>query len=700
MKKDNLKKWNIPNKFFILFFLVILALYIQYCYLSLSKNIYGTDMKDFASSRNTVTMDLKAKRGTIYDVNGNVLALNTTSYTMIAYLDSSRTTDKNDPKHVVDKEYTATKLSQVMDADYDYILKRLNTDSYQVEFGTIGRNITELKKLSIEELKLPGIEFVETTTRYYPNGNFASYIVGYAKTNDDGEIEGKLGIESEYNDFLKGTDGFYIYQQDKKGYKIPDTPEQKVEAVNGVDIYLTIDSSIQRFAESAVKDITEKYNPEWVVIEVMDAKTGQILASSSNPSYDPNNIPIDMTYQNPLVSYAFEPGSTMKIYTYMCALEKGVYNGDETYLSGSYKVGDDTIRDWNGEGWGYISYDNGFEHSSNVAVANIISKYLSKDELYDCFTKYGFGSTTGIELSNELTGSLNFKYDIEILAAGYGQGISTTPIQHLQALSIIANNGYMVKPHIISKIVDENGEELVTNVDKSEKIVNDNTVKKIKELMRNVIASSSGTGHRYDIEGYDIIGKTGTAQIFENGNYSSDGYILSVALMYPYDDPEIIIYAAVKKPPENSTAVLADSIKELIQNIAKYRNMFDSNKIESNVNSITLESYLNKDVEIAKQNLKSNGINTVVIGDGNKVINQYPTRGVNILSDDYVFLLTNGNNASMPNMLGWSRNNVQAFCNLIDYDCEISGNGYVINQSISEGSTIDNNISINLENKR
>ena len=699
LKKDKMKNWKAPNKFFILFCLIMLILYFQYCYLSLSKKIYGIDMKEFASNRNTVNVTLLAKRGTIYDIKGNTLALNTTSYTMIAYLDSSRTKDITNPKHVVDKEYTATKLSQVMGADYDYILNRLNTDAYQVEFGTIGRNITELMKLSIQELNLPGIDFIETTNRFYPNGNFASYIVGYAKNNDDGEIEGKLGIESKYDDILKGTDGYYEYQQDKMGYKIPDTPERREEAINGSNIYLTIDSSIQRFTESAVKDITLANNPEWVTISVMNAKTGEILASGSNPSFDPNNIPKDMKYQNPLVSYTFEPGSTMKIYTYMCAIEKGVYNGSDTFLSGTYKVGPNTINDWNnGAGWGYISYDSGFERSSNVGVANIITNYLSKDELQDCLMKYGFGDKTGIELSSEAKGSLNFKYDIEVLAAGYGQGISTTPIQHLQALSIIANDGYMVKPHIISKIVDNNGEETITKIDKSKRVSSD-TVNKIKELMRSVIVGENGTGTRYDIEGYDIIGKTGTAQIYENGKYLNGEYILSVALMYPYDDPEIIIYAAVKKPPENSTKVLAEPIKELMENIAKYLNMFGSTNTLSSVKTYKLESYLNKNTDDVKSELEQNDINVIVIGDGDKIINQYPKENIKILSHDYVIIYTDGENKIMPNMTNWSRNLVNAYCNMIGNNCSINGTGYVVSQNIEENSVIDGDIIVDLKDK-
>lgn len=691
--KKVIKKWKTPNKFFLLFSFVILILYIQYCYLSLSDKIYGKNMKEFASNRNTVNSKLVAKRGTIYDNLGNTLAQNTSSYTMIAYLDSNRTKDLLNPKHVVDKEYTATKLSQVLDADYDYILKRLNAKAKQVEFGTIGRNITELKKLAIDELKLPGIEFTETTTRFYPNGNFASYVIGYAKANDEGVIEGKLGIESKYNDILKGTDGYYKYQQDKLGYKIPDTPEEKVEAINGTDIYLTIDSNIQRFVESAIKDINDKYDNEWLLIEVMDAKTGEILGTSSKPSFDPNSIPADMSYYNPLISYAFEPGSTMKIYTYMCAMEKGVYNGTDTYKSGSYTVGSNTINDWNGKGWGVIDYNTGFIRSSNVAIANLISNNLSKDELYACFTKYGFGSSTGIELSNELEGSLNFKYEIEVLASGYGQGILTTPIQHLQALSIIANDGIMVKPHIISKTVDANGIEIKTNINKSEKLVSSETIKQIKDLMKEVVSSDIGTGHKYDIEGYDIIGKTGTAQIFENGSYLKDGYIISAALMYPYDNPEIIIYAAIKKPPENNTKILSDSINELMKNIAKYKNMFESDKHTSDLSIINVDSYINEKLDIVLDKLNKD--NVIILGNGDKVINQYPIN-TKILSNEKILLLTNDDNIKMPNTINWSRNMVNSFCNLINNDCIINGSGFVKTQSIEEGSIIDTSITFEL----
>lgn len=703
MKKKKITKWKIPNIVFLVFMIIILVLYGQYIYLSLSKSVYGINMNEFAKNRNTVTKEKIAERGKIFDVNGEVLALNVTSYTLIAYLDDSRVGSNGEAMYVKDKEATAASLASVLDADYDYILERLNSKLYQVQFGNYGRNITELKKKEIESLNLSGISFEKTVNRYYPSGNFASYIIGYAKMDDSLNIKGMLGIESNYNSELTGTNGYEKYQQDKFGYKIPDTPEENVEAINGDDIYLTIDSSIQRFVESAVYQVDSEYEPEWTLIEVMDAKTGAILGSSSSTSFDPNNIPADMSYENPLVSYTYEPGSTMKIFTYMCAMEKGVYNGEEKYLSGSFQVDEDNkINDWKKTGWGEITYDTGFEYSSNVAIASIISKYLSRDELKACFEKYGFGQKTGVELSNEATGALKFKYPIEILAAGYGQGILTTPIQHLQALSIIANDGYMVKPYIISKIVDgETSKEKITKVKKSKRLVSENTVNKLKDLMEKVISDTWATGYKYYIEDFDIIGKTGTAQIYENGRYltGATDYISSISMMYPKNNPQIIIYAATKKPSHNQNYALADSVKELTKNIAKYYNMFDEADNKSDVNNIIMGNYLSRDLEEAKNDLATKNVNVVVIGDGNKVINQYPNKNTKLLSNNKVFLVTNGNNLTMPSVVGWSRNDVVRFCTMLNIEYKINGSGYVVSQSINEGSIIQGVLEVTLENK-
>ncbi len=247
-KKEN-TNWKYPNKVFKIFLVFILVLYLQFAYISLSPNIYGINMDDFAKSRNTVKMTLPAARGNIYDKDKNVLALNVTSYTVIAYLDESRTGKSKTPLHVVDKKKTAEALAPILNMEVSYLEKLLSKKAYQVELGPGGRGISELKKTEIEALNLPGIDFIESHKRFYPNGDFLSYAIGYAKdvSNDENESEitGELGIELEYNDILKGTDGYLEYQKDRFGYKIPDTKETRVEAKDGSDISLTIDSYIQ-----------------------------------------------------------------------------------------------------------------------------------------------------------------------------------------------------------------------------------------------------------------------------------------------------------------------------------------------------------------------------------------------------------------------------------------------------------------------
>lgn len=711
MAKEKAKEWKTPRKMFLVFFFIIVVLFARYCYLALSPEINGRNMKVFAANRNTVSRILTAKRGTIYDMSGNVLAQTVSSYTLIAYLDEERST-KTQINHVKDIDSTAKALAPVLGADEESLKKMLqkgkDEGKYQIEFGTAGKNLTELKKSEIEELNLPGIDFEESYKRYYPNGDFASYILGYAKTNEytdkNGKlvtsIDGELGIEAKFDEDLKGTDGYLMYQQDRFGYKIPDTKEERIEALDGKDIYLTIDSSIQRFAETEVQYMQTEYEPEWTMIAVMDAKTGDILASSSTPSFNPNLRNIT-NYENPLVSNAFEPGSTMKIYTYMCAIDKGTYNGEETFKSGSIEVADAVIRDWNNKGWGTITYDKGFEYSSNVGVSTMINHFIDRDEMKDCFQKYGFGTSTGIDLSRELSGSLGFKYPVEVANAAFGQGITTTPIQHLKALTMIANDGQELTPHIVSKIVDPNTGKTTykRKVEKSSKLVKQSTIDKIKDLMDNVVNSEDkeATGRKYHIDGFDVIGKTGTSQIYDEkrGGYlkGSNDYIYSFAGMYPKDNPEIIIYAAIKQPNIGSSSTLSTSINNLMKNIAKYKNMFEEEtKNQSSVTSLKLDSYINKKVTDVKKIMDENHINTVIIGNGDKIINQYPNKGETVLSYDRVFLITNEGEGKMPNLIGYSRSEAIYLMKTLGYDYELEGYGYVTNQSVKEGDLVGNNV--------
>ena len=387
----------------------------------------------------------------------------------------------------------------------------------------------------------------------------------------------------------------------------------------------------------------------------------------------------------------------------MCALETSKYDGEKQYLSGSYTFEDGTVmHDWVPSGWGYINYDTGFKYSSNVGAINIIKDYLSKQQLKDCFEKYGFNKKTGIELSNEYSGDISFKYDTELMSAGYGQGIATTAIQQLQALTIIANNGVMVKPHIIDKLVDkETNTEIKTEIEKSEKLVSDETVKKIKDLMESVISGDGGTGRMYNLDGYNLIGKTGTAQISENGRYLTgpNDYIISLALMYPKDDPEIIIYAAVKKPNHNSSVVLNGKIQELVKNISKYKNMTVENNDSKEI-LIKTSSYINKSTEEVKKELETKKVQAIILGDGDKIISQYPNKDYNLIQNDKVFLLTNNKNFIMPDITNWSRYDVMKLCELTNIECSFEGFGYVTSQSVLPQTNLDenSNLSVTLGN--
>lgn len=660
--------------------------------LSLSEKVDGISLSDFASRRTIKHETILAKRGAIYDVNGEELALNVYSYTLIAYLDSSR----GDGNYVSDKEATAKALATVIAMDEEKILNLLNKKAYQTEFGTAGRGLTELTKDKILSLNLDGIDFTETQKRYYPKGDFLSYTLGYAKGNSDGKIIGEMGIEALFNDSLTGIDGFKEYQKDLKGYKIANTKEKVQEAKNGNSIYLTIDSNVQFFVEQALEEAMNKYTFDELNIVVAEAKTGKILGIGSTTSFDPNIKKIT-SYLDPNISVAFEPGSTMKIFSYMAVMEAGKYNGDETFHSGTYTTKDGTvIGDWDRNGWGTITYDRGFTLSSNVGIVNLIHNYIDRNTLMDYYKKLGFGAKTGIELSKETAGKLNFKYETEIFNAGFGQGIMVTSIQNIKALTSIANDGILLEPYIVDKVVDSNGNIIEQN-SRTElgRVASKNTTDKIKDLMETVVLD--GTGTNYNMPGYGLIAKTGTAQIAStNGKgYLTGPYdvIRGFAGMFPKDDPEIIIYANVKRPRQYANA-LSYVVKNVIENVSKYYNIYDEK--EQNIKKITytVDSYMNQKVEDVVKLLEDNEISAEVIGNGDTVINQYPVKGIVVTQGNKVFLTTNSNEIMIPSFRGWSKKDVITYLEQANIPYQIEGIGYLTSQNLidvtyQEGMTLE-----------
>ena len=719
MKKGivNNDRFKVSKIVIIVTFFLFLILIFRLCYLCLVDYKVGdSTIAAFIKNRNTKEEVVMPKRGTIYDVNGNVLANDVVSYTLIAYLSNERVDAKGNKNYVEDIDDTSTKLAEALGVTKEEIKNILTNgkenNKYQVEFGTIGKGLSELAKESIDKLNLQGIDFIKDIKRYYPNGDFASYILGYTVQKEDEDknkwIVGELGLEEYYNKELSGKSGYIAYERDKYGYKIANGREYVKPADNGNDIYLTIDNNIQLFIETAVKNTQSNSEAEWVVMAAMDAKTGKILGYASTPSFDPN-LRNMTSYIDPIATLTYEPGSTMKIFSYMCAVDSGKYDGNTTYTSGSktYKSEVDgketTISDWKKEGWGNITYDQGFALSSNIAVANIVESVITKEELKSCYAKYGFGVKTGFTMNREEAGSIDYKYQIEAATAGYGQGITTTPLQHLQALTIISNNGTMLKPYIIDKIVDtDTGKTLYTGKTRmTTNVVSSDTTIKMKELMSSVINgdNTNSTGYSYYMDGYSLIGKTGTAQIYDykNGRYmtGSNENIYSFSGMFPEDNPEIILYAAVKIPKDTNNYV-APMIKEVEKNITKYLNIEKTNDDKS---SYTLESFYNKDVNYVKSYLESKNIKVLVLGEGNKVSYVYPNTNSVIYEDDLVILKTNKMNNIMIDLTGYSYKEVNAILKLFGINYVLEGTGYVYEQSILPGEEVTDTVTIKLKDK-
>ena len=701
-KKNNIRYSKVVILFSLFLFVVMIARVLQ---LGLSQEIDGVNLKKLASRRTTRTDIISAQRGTIYSGDGDVLAQNVASYTLIAYLDPKRSLNEKRPQHVVDKEDTAEKLAPILEMEKDEVLKYLNKENvYQTEFGTKGKGLNELTKKKIEDLNLPGIDFMATFKRYYPKGNFASYILGYAKNQNDenSTITGEMGIEKQYNSILKGEDGYVTYQKDLKGYKIADTLEYREDAIQGKDIYLTINSSIQFFVEQAINNSHKDYDWEWFTITIMDAKTGAILASASDPSFDPNKRDIS-NYMDIFCQTPYEPGSTMKTFTYMAAMENGVYDGNETYKSGVYTTTDGTeIGDWNRNGWGYITFDTGYAYSSNVGVINIINRHMNSTMLRQYFKRLGFGKKTGIELPSENRGKLDFKYETEIYNAGFGQGILTTPIQNVKALTPLTNDGILLEPYLISKIVDsETGEVSLENKrTEIERVASTATVQKMIQLMDTTVNVPGFTGSGYRIEGGELVGKTGTAQIAnENGGGYLNGQediISSFSGIYPKSNPQVIIYASVKRPSGGSQKPISNAIKEIVHNISKYYGNSDTENVKIDVQDYEVPSFVNKKLDSCITTLDSNHIPYVVIGGGSKVIMQSPDPGSVITNQDVVYLITNDSSLTVPNVVGLSSKVASDLLSRLGLTVHMNGVGYVTDQSIGEGTPITSGMEINL----
>lgn len=690
---------------FFVFSLLFFILIYRFLSIQITGEAHGQALAAKAQQKYSNETVIEAVRGTIFDRNNEVVAEDASAYTLVAILDESMTTNPKEPKHVVDPEKTAKVLAQYINMDESEILQRLTKDkAFQVEFGVAGRDISHQVKSEIEKEKLPGIIFTKGSKRFYPNGVFSSHLIGFVekKENDDGRTEtsGKLGIEQSYNEVLTGKNGSLKVKSDLWGFLLPDAEKDITPAENGDNIYLTIDKKIQTFLEDAMNRVDEEYKPEKIIAIVADPKTGDILAMGQRPTFHPQTREgIDKSWHNEIIETTIEPGSTMKTFTLAAAVEENVFNPNETFQSGSYRVTPKSvpIRDHNyGRGWGEISYLEGIQRSSNVAVAKLVNEKMGVDTFRNYLTAFGFDKPTGIELPNEVSGKIQYEWPIEKVTTAFGQGTTMTSLQLVQAATAVANNGKMMKPRIIDKIVDSTTGEIIEQIkpEVAGTPISPETAKKVREILETTVTNEDhGTGGIYRIEGYNVAGKTGTAQIpGDDGRYLTgrENFLFSFLGMAPTEDPELIVFVAVQQPQidesTNGSVPVSMIFNPVMKSSLQYLNIQPASQGKITANEVPNVS--GKGIDEALKLLKETGLKPVVVGNGEKIVSQLPEAGVNTLEGERILLRTSGDEIIVPDMMDWSFRDTMKFAKIAELNLNKAGNGFVTKQSIKPGTTV------------
>lgn len=677
----------------------------------------GTVVTDYSSSAER-TRTISANRGIIYDRNKEIVAQDVDTYTIYAILDPSHTGIGDVPEYVSDAKLTSEKLAPMLKMSVEEMMNYFEVaqagNMYQTEFGLKGKNLTTTQKEAIDALELPGIEFTKSSQRFYPNGKFASYLIGFAQYDEEQKrVVGRMGIENTLDKYLKGTDGEEHYSASASGTVLPGTKHVTTQAVNGNDVHLTLDKNVQVALEKCLETVMKDFNAKRAWGIIMEVETGRILGYSAYPTFDLNERDIK-TYQNIPSDSNYEPGSVMKSITYAAAIDSGHYPEGKSYQSGSFHMGvdqngqayrvgskaeaEETIYDALGKNYGTISFAEGFARSSNVGISELLTKYLPTNIFEEYLERFHFFQPVKlVGVENEASGVKNFKYPIEKLTTGFGQGSSVTAMQIVQAYTALFNDGKMMKPYFIDKIVNSYNGEVIEEY--SPEVVgtpiSKETADKMKDLMYQVVNDPiAGGGYgRYHMDDVEVIGKTGTSEMASNGQYTSDIYANSFIGAAPYDDPKVMMYYVFESadymsftgaPYQNAfrQALIATGVKGEAGSA-------DNDESYNNWQEYEMPSLVNHSLDYVNEKLKSYGVKKVVIGDGSTIIRQYPLPQENVSTKQNVFLLSDGNNITMPNMKGWSLKDVKQYSEITKIPITVEGSGSVTKQSVKVGLKID-----------
>ena len=490
-------------------------------------------------------LEIEADRGKILDRNGEVLADNLTTASLVLV-----------PNQIKDKEYTTKKLSEILNVSYDEMKKHVFKKTSIERVHPEGRRLSNEISDKISNLKISGVYLVRESKRNYPYKDLLSHSLGYVGIDN----QGLSGIELQYNDYLTGKNGVLKFQSDAHGNRLS-KEEVYIEPTPGLNINLTIDINIQKSLEREMDNIKDMFNPDMALALVVNPKTGEILGMSSYPDYDPNNYQkysSEVLSRNLPIWASYEPGSTFKIMTMASSVNEKVIDifNDHFYDAGKVTVDGAVLKCWKSGGHGDQTYLQVLQNSCNPGFVKL-GQLLGKERLFGYINKFGFGEKTGVDLNGEGEGilfPLEKVHNVELATSAFGQGVSVTPIQQVMAVSSVVNGGYLYKPYIVESISDNTN----TIIKENNKTLKRRTIsKETSAIMRTALESvvAKGGGKSAYIEGYRIGGKTGTAQKQENGQYLVNNYIMSFMSVVPSNNPEAVLYLAIDNP--KNTAMLS-----------------------------------------------------------------------------------------------------------------------------------------------
>lgn len=693
---------------------VIGLLLVKMLYLTVIK---GPELAEKAETQWKSEMNLTAMRGNIVDRNGSILVTSTNVYRIEVDMDTLKTYIE-DEKTTVEK--VSSDLAEALGASYDDIYGKLSDE--ENKFIILSKGLEKDVIDKVKSLEIRGLVYYDEIERYYPNGNYLSQVLGIINS----EGVGLTGLELQYDDYLSGLSGIRIGGVDAYSNDLPFVSGKQTNAINGKDIVTTIDENLQYYAELVANEGLETYKAKRVSITIMNPNNGEILAMASTPGYDPNdpyegyenfegdteNDKIQNMWRNSIVSDTYEPGSTFKIITMAAAMEEGLIHDDDVFVcNGSKTFGDVNVHCWNLSGHGAQTAAEILKNSCNVGFMELGAR-LGAEKLNEYIKKLGFGSITGIDLPGEAEGivkSTNSISDIDLATIAFGQTNTLNALQLLTAVNAVANGGNLIQPHIVKEIThkDSNGNTIVDKTIEgktTENVLSEKTSATLREYLERTATQDAGAGTF--VQGYDIGGKTGTAQKvdIETGSYSADKYIASMVAMTPVDDPQLTVYISVDEPSTGvyyGGQVASPLMKKLFSHIFAYIESPSGKASYSISKDVVIPEVRGKSIEEAKSILEENGLGCEINGDGNTIVSINPYPGTTVKAGSKITLTASSkssidNKIIMPDLAGTT---VEFAINLLDnlgLQYEYEGSGKVVEQSISSGELISSGTKVKL----